>query len=210
MERCGSARSQSCARTSKATRKPRRRRLTLLGCRRIPAAPVGLGPSGKTWPRCASHDAQRTSVRRISHERSSCSLTAPLSSGAQKLGQPVPESNLVLDENSEVPQQTHLKRPGRFSRLRGLEKGRSVPCCRATWNCSGVSCFFHSSSLFVTVGAGSEFMSVSLGRTELSSILSGVRGGSASVPCQRAPRSGRCAKNQRAIPWGPPSRRLNR
>jgi hypothetical protein len=31
-----------------------------------------------------AHDAQRTSVRHISHERSSCSLTAPLSTGAQK------------------------------------------------------------------------------------------------------------------------------
>jgi len=109
-----------------------------------------------------------------------------LSTGAQKLGQPVPESNLVLDENSEAPQQTHLKRPGRFSRLSGLEKGRSVPSWRATWNCSGVSCFFHSSSLFVTVGAGLGFMSFNLGRNELSSILSGVRGRSAS---QRARRS---------------------
>jgi hypothetical protein len=81
---------------------------------------------------------------------------------------------LVLDENSEAPQQTHLKRPGRFSRLSGLEKGGSVPCCRATWNCSGVSCFFHSSSLFVTVGAG--FISFNLGRNELSSILSGRLG----------------------------------
>jgi hypothetical protein len=53
-----------------------------------------------------------------------------LSTGAQKLGQPVLESNLALDENSKAPQQTHLKRPGRFSRLSWLEKGRSVPCCR--------------------------------------------------------------------------------
>ena len=152
--------------------------------------PSVWGPSGKTWPRCASHDAQRTSVRRISHERSSCSLTAPLSTGAQKLGQPVPESNLVLDENSEAPQQTHLKRPGRFSRLSGLEKGRSVPSWRATWNCSGVSCFFHSSSLFVTVGAGLGFMSFNLGRNELSSILAGVRGRSASLPLSTRPAIG--------------------
>jgi hypothetical protein len=68
----------------------------------------------------------------MSHEPSSFSITAALSTGAQKLGQPVRESNLVLDEKSGVPQHTHLKRPGRFSLLSGLEKGRSVPCCRAT------------------------------------------------------------------------------
>ena len=48
-------------------------------------------------------------MRRMSHEPSSFSLTAALSTGAQKLGQPVPESNLVLDEKSGVPQHTHLK-----------------------------------------------------------------------------------------------------
>jgi hypothetical protein len=90
--------------------------------------------------------------------RSSFSLTAPLSTGAQKLGQPVPESNLVPEEKSGAPQHRHLKSPGRFSLLSGLEKGRSVPCYRATWNCSGVSSFFHSSSLFVTFGVGSGFM----------------------------------------------------
>ncbi len=31
-------------------------------------------------------------------------MRAPLSTGAQKLGQPVLESNLVLDENSKAPQ----------------------------------------------------------------------------------------------------------
>jgi hypothetical protein len=68
----------------------------------------------------------------ISHERSSFSLTAPASAGAQKLGHPVPESNLVLDEKSDAPQHTQLNIPGRFSLLSGLEKGRSVPCWRAT------------------------------------------------------------------------------
>jgi hypothetical protein len=54
--------------------------------------------------------------------------------------------------------------------------------------------FLHSSSHFVTVGAGLGFMSFTLGRNELSSILSGLRGRSASLPCQRARRSGRCAQ----------------
>ena len=67
---------------------------------------------GKTWPRCASQVAQRTSVRRMNHERSSCSLTASLPTGAQKLGQPVPESNLVSEENSGAPQHMQLNMPG--------------------------------------------------------------------------------------------------
>jgi len=44
-------------------------------------APFGPGPSGNTWPRCASHFAQRTSVRRMPKPRSSCSLTAPVPAG---------------------------------------------------------------------------------------------------------------------------------
>src|SRR6266851_1851419 len=115
--------------------------------------PVGGGPSGKTWPRCASHDAQRTSVRCVNHERSSCSLTAPSSTVAQKLGHPVPESNLVSEEKSGAPQHTHLNMPLRFSVLSGLEKARSVPCCRVTWYCCGVSFSFHSVSLLLTLRA---------------------------------------------------------
>jgi hypothetical protein len=42
----------------------------------------------------------------MKNDRSLCSSTAFLSTGAQKLGQPVPESNLVADENSDAPQQT--------------------------------------------------------------------------------------------------------
>ena len=47
--------------------------------------------------------------------------------GAQKLGQPVPGSNLVLDENSEAPQQTHLKRPGRLLAVERSSR-RGAPC----------------------------------------------------------------------------------
>ena len=45
---------------------------------------------------------------RSGHEwdRSVCALTAPSATGAQKLGQPVPDSNLVSEENSGAPQQT--------------------------------------------------------------------------------------------------------
>jgi hypothetical protein len=42
----------------------------------------------------------------MKNEPSECSLTAFLATGAQKLGQPVPESYLVSDENRGAPQQT--------------------------------------------------------------------------------------------------------
>src|SRR5262245_979717 len=100
----------------------------------------------------------------MSQERSSCSLTASLAAGAQKLGQPVPESNLVSEENSGAPQQTQLNMPARFSLLSGFEKARSVPCCRVTWYCSGVSALRHSSSVLVTLAARSELMNEDLCR----------------------------------------------
>jgi hypothetical protein len=68
--------------------------------------PVGSGPSGKTWPRCAEQRAHRTSVRRANHELSSCSETAEVSAGRQKLGQPLPDSNLASDSNNNSPQHT--------------------------------------------------------------------------------------------------------
>ena len=55
-------------------------------------------------------------------------LTVPSLAGDEKLGHPVPESNLALDEKSGAPQHAQLNIPGRFSLLSGLEKGRSVPC----------------------------------------------------------------------------------
>src|SRR5262245_10954635 len=85
----------------------------------------------------------------MSHERSSCSLTAPAAAGAQQLGQPVPESNLASDANSGAPQHTHLNIPSRFSRLSACEKAGSVPCWRVMRYSSGVSSFRHSSSVLL-------------------------------------------------------------
>ena len=51
--------------------------------------------------------AQRTSVRLINKDRSEYSATASGSIGAVKLGQPVPESNLVVEAKSGAPQQMH-------------------------------------------------------------------------------------------------------
>src|SRR5262245_64942171 len=86
----------------------------------------------------------------MNHERSSCSLTAPISTGAQKLGHPVPESNLVVEENSGAPQHTQLNMPARFARLRGLVNAGSVPCWRVTRYCSGVSVVSHARAGLMT------------------------------------------------------------
>ena len=75
------------------------------------ALAVGLGPSGKTWPRCASQLAQRTSVRRIL----GIVLMLVTAAAAVKLGQPVPESNLVSELNNGAPQQTQRYMPSRLS-----------------------------------------------------------------------------------------------
>src|SRR5262249_21144168 len=73
--------------------------------------PVGGGPSSKTWPRCAPHRWHITSIRGSASLLSSArSMAIPLI-GCQKLGQPVPESNLVRDENSSASQQAQTNVP---------------------------------------------------------------------------------------------------
>ena len=71
-----------------------------------------------------------------------------------KLGQPVPESNFVSDENSSVPQQTQWYMPSVFSSTYGPVKARSVPALRVTSYCSGVSCSRHSASVFLILSIG--------------------------------------------------------
>ena len=68
---------------------------------------VGAGPSSKTWPRCASHLPQRTSTRSIPKLRSSFVFTFSFAIGAEKLGQPVPDSNLSFESKRSVPQHAH-------------------------------------------------------------------------------------------------------
>src|SRR4051812_12670332 len=72
---------------------------------------------------------------------------------SQKLGQPVPLSNLVWASNSSAPQPAHSNSPGRFSWFRGLEPGRSVPRSRRTRCCSGVNCRSDLMSVLVSVMA---------------------------------------------------------
>ncbi len=74
--------------------------------------PVGRGPSSNTCPRWEPQLAHSTSVRRMKRPRSSFSRTLSRPTGAQKLGQPVPESNFVPDVKSSFPQTTHAYTPG--------------------------------------------------------------------------------------------------
>src|SRR6266699_2463169 len=73
--------------------------------------------------------------------------------GVQKLGQPVPESNLASDLNSGAPQpmQWYMPVPLLFQYF-PVNAG-SVPHWRVTRNCSGVSCSRHSSSVLVIFAA---------------------------------------------------------
>src|ERR1700680_4104339 len=64
----------------------------------------------------------------MSPERSSCSQTVAGSTGCQKLGQPVPESYLVSEENSGAPPHTQRYRPSPLSSQCGPVNARSVPC----------------------------------------------------------------------------------
>ena len=78
-------------------------------------SPVGGGPSLKTWPRCPPQRLQCTSVRVTKNDRS-WDVPMALSSGCQKLGQPVPLSYLVSEENSGRSHPAQRNVPVRFSR----------------------------------------------------------------------------------------------
>src|SRR5580658_3369787 len=71
--------------------------------------------------------------------------------GCQKLGQPVPDSNLVLESKRTVLQQMQVYRPSAWLLAYLPVKGTSVPAWRVTSNCSGVNCFFHSAGGFSTL-----------------------------------------------------------
>jgi hypothetical protein len=62
----------------------------------------------------------------------SCSVWTAPASGFQKLGQPVPLSNLVSEENSARSQPAQENTPFLCSLLSGLVKGASVAAWRST------------------------------------------------------------------------------
>ena len=113
-------------------------------------SPLGPGPSGNTWPRWPPQRLQRTSTRSMPWPRSSTSSTASVTIGSEKLGQPVPDSNLVDASNSGVPQPAQWYVPSSWQSQYFPVKARSVPAWRSTWNCSGESSSRHSESAFST------------------------------------------------------------
>ncbi len=89
--------------------------------------PVGSGPSSNTCPKWEPQLAHSTSVRRMNKLWSSFSFTLPSSRGAEKLGQPVPESNFVFEANSSCPQTRQRYTPSSWLSQYFPVKGRSVP-----------------------------------------------------------------------------------
>src|ERR1700721_3043527 len=73
--------------------------------------PVGRGPSLKTWPRCALQSRHETAVRSMPKLWSRISTMFSCAIGCQKLGHPVPDSNLVSELKTAVSQHTHRKIP---------------------------------------------------------------------------------------------------
>jgi hypothetical protein len=64
-----------------------------------------------------------------------------------KLGQPVPESNFASELNGSAPHPAHRNTPRSLLVAYSWLKGRSVPCSRSTWYCSGLSSSRHCSSV---------------------------------------------------------------
>src|SRR5271157_2607241 len=69
---------------------------------------------------------------------------------SQKLGQPVPESNLVAEVNSAFFQHTQRKIPLACRSQYWPVKACSVPFLRVTLNCSGVNWARHAASVLTT------------------------------------------------------------
>lgn len=111
---------------------------------------VGGGPSLKTWPRCASHRLHNTSILLLKKLLSGSVLVLFSESGSQKLGQPVPESNLLFELKSSLSQHTHSYTPSLLRSWYFPLNAGSVPFLLVILKCSGVSIRAHSSSLFIT------------------------------------------------------------
>src|SRR3989338_3426707 len=76
---------------------------------------------------------------------SSC-LSPTFSVALQKLGQPVPESNLASEGNNSAPQPPHMYLPVSLFFSSAPVNGPSVPFSLRMRYCSDVSFLFHSSS----------------------------------------------------------------
>ena len=114
--------------------------------------PVGLGPSSKTCPRWPPQRLHKTSVLRIPKLLSGSIFTLSFDIGAQKLGQPVPESNFVSEENNSFPQPAQVYVPFFLCLTYFPVNGCSVPFSLSTLYSAGVRRFLHSSSVFFILG----------------------------------------------------------
>src|SRR3970040_3026359 len=111
---------------------------------------VCVGPSSNTWPSWASHALHSASTRCAPRLLSASVRICSGLIGAQKLGHPVPESNLVSESKRSFPEQSRRYIPSSLQSWYWPENGLSVPLRLHTQNCSGVSSCFHSSSDFDT------------------------------------------------------------
>src|ERR1700755_1172001 len=89
--------------------------------------------------------------RSIPRLRSDDLTTFTLEMARQKLGQPVPESNLVFESNRAVLQQMQRYRPSASLWSYAPEKGASVPAWRVMLKEAGVSCARHCASVLTTL-----------------------------------------------------------
>src|SRR5438094_5892894 len=110
------------------------------------------------WPRCPPQRRQWTSTRSMPCDESRSISTARGPSGLEKLGQPVPESNLSPAPNSSAPHPAHRYVPGSCAFQYAPVKGRSVPLWRSTRYCSGASSRRHCSSVLTTLSGLSVMM----------------------------------------------------
>src|SRR5262245_64669040 len=117
----------------------------LMQCR----LPVGGGPSSNMCPKCPPQRRQWHSVRVMKNEVSSL-VPIAWGSDAQKLGQPVPDSNFVADEYTDRSQPAQWNVPLRFSWSNGLVPGRSVSSSLRTAYCASDRIACHSASVFAT------------------------------------------------------------
>ena len=85
-------------------------------------------------------------------ELSSRTSTASASFGSVKLGQPEPDSNLVVGVEQLGAAAAQRKTPSSWLFQYSPVKARSVPASRRTWYCSGVSSARHSASVFGDLG----------------------------------------------------------
>ncbi len=108
--------------------------------------PLSLGPSSKMCPKCPPQERQMTSVRRIPWLISLCSSTLPPAATSEKLGQPVPESNLASDENSGVLHAAQTYMPVSWFCRSAPLNGASVARSRMTRYCSGIKRVFQYAS----------------------------------------------------------------